>query len=1095
MSLDDEGEIRCICGFTDDDGFTIQCDKCFVWQHAVCLSITAATVPEQYLCDKCDPRWLDVEKAVALQLNRIRGSKPVNKDETLNEKPSPQKDSLAIDAAPQTATDYQPAPYYQPQVYSNHPAATPQMLPKQQPTNYSSYPQQQQQYSRIAFPEPFSRVRRRNALEEDIEFASMYEAEYSAFVQDFGQLNQSTFASPDIHSLVSALLPDLRNKAAPLSANLPSVIAMSASELNSLPPSWSIAPLPDFGSGARQFGLLAVTQIPRNSFVCEIKGTLTTEPLLDAKTGYIVPVPASTDTSHVLLPPFVFLHPELDASVNDESFVRRLYVDSRDYGDYDGRFVRFSCNSADGVQANACLRSVVCLASQECKSSHNTDNAPEQAAEEEYHQQVDYVLDDALGKPIRLNDRLRLCIFSVTDIPAGTEIVVDASPSLMYPVSTFKDYVSPVDSVIQTIESYHALKDSDVPDSDPHYKYFVKLRNAEDLRHGRMDSYQKTLDDAVDQVLAARIPRLVSESDANTESPRTQRQQLEKENQLFKRNIVQLCSTQGPKKAWMNAFVEDEARIDANEADLDKEGSDSSEFIVHHGSVVHPTDDLHFHTTAAKRKRQASSDRAVGDVYIDADDAAVSSDDEAIAISEPPEKKGRKNQSANTTQSTNKQVVEEDQGDDMTMDDASAPFVKRVSLRDFMMKRGLSGTTQSGLATSAKASEGSAGGDEDGNDVSFGADPDAAPIETTNANEEQQQSVAAESNESSGAVNAKNGADDSPDETQSKIDVKLKAETPAKSSSSLLAKYKSLIRKRETKEKTPEKQGEKIGNAPPSASTPPGKSPTILGDLVKEPAPELPAFQQTARSASNPSELPLKSHSLTVSQPSDKTISPSTKHSSSAPKSPYSYPSSSSSHVPPGTNTSPEIRTSLSAGSYKGSYPPPMPRDGPDSYYRMVPRHNYDHIEPERDRTDGRRMPPHPRYDSPPSQLPGGRLYPPAPPDWFEGDRRDATHHPPTHRDSLDEPGYYRGPPRPPGPQGSYPGRDSYPYDNRPIPPGPRRGGYPPYPGWRGGRHGNRPPLHPNHHDRGDNLGPPKRGGYGSRKNWDRDRRDESERK
>ena len=30
----DEGVIRCICEMTDDDGFTIQCEKCLVWQHA-----------------------------------------------------------------------------------------------------------------------------------------------------------------------------------------------------------------------------------------------------------------------------------------------------------------------------------------------------------------------------------------------------------------------------------------------------------------------------------------------------------------------------------------------------------------------------------------------------------------------------------------------------------------------------------------------------------------------------------------------------------------------------------------------------------------------------------------------------------------------------------------------------------------------------------------------------------------------------------------------------------------------------------------------------------------------------------------------------
>lgn len=34
----DEGVIRCICGTIEDDGFTIQCERCFVWQHAgTCL--------------------------------------------------------------------------------------------------------------------------------------------------------------------------------------------------------------------------------------------------------------------------------------------------------------------------------------------------------------------------------------------------------------------------------------------------------------------------------------------------------------------------------------------------------------------------------------------------------------------------------------------------------------------------------------------------------------------------------------------------------------------------------------------------------------------------------------------------------------------------------------------------------------------------------------------------------------------------------------------------------------------------------------------------------------------------------------------------
>lgn len=59
--IDDEtGRIRCICGTEDDDGFTIQCESCLVWQHASCVGIARSNVPEVYLCDQCRPET-DVE--------------------------------------------------------------------------------------------------------------------------------------------------------------------------------------------------------------------------------------------------------------------------------------------------------------------------------------------------------------------------------------------------------------------------------------------------------------------------------------------------------------------------------------------------------------------------------------------------------------------------------------------------------------------------------------------------------------------------------------------------------------------------------------------------------------------------------------------------------------------------------------------------------------------------------------------------------------------------------------------------------------------------------------------------------------------------
>ncbi|CEH13953.1 histone-lysine n-methyltransferase mll5 [Ceraceosorus bombacis] len=49
-TVDDEGGvIRCICGYDTDDGFTIQCERCLVWQHCACFGMSQASVPDEYL--------------------------------------------------------------------------------------------------------------------------------------------------------------------------------------------------------------------------------------------------------------------------------------------------------------------------------------------------------------------------------------------------------------------------------------------------------------------------------------------------------------------------------------------------------------------------------------------------------------------------------------------------------------------------------------------------------------------------------------------------------------------------------------------------------------------------------------------------------------------------------------------------------------------------------------------------------------------------------------------------------------------------------------------------------------------------------------
>ncbi|KAI8918223.1 hypothetical protein DFJ77DRAFT_286917 [Powellomyces hirtus] len=61
---DDEDQaeiIRCICLYSDDDGNTIACDKCAVWQHMICVGVDPNNVPDLYRCEKCAPRPFDSE--------------------------------------------------------------------------------------------------------------------------------------------------------------------------------------------------------------------------------------------------------------------------------------------------------------------------------------------------------------------------------------------------------------------------------------------------------------------------------------------------------------------------------------------------------------------------------------------------------------------------------------------------------------------------------------------------------------------------------------------------------------------------------------------------------------------------------------------------------------------------------------------------------------------------------------------------------------------------------------------------------------------------------------------------------------------------
>lgn len=79
----DSGIIGCICNIDDDDGFTIQCDICFRWQHCLCMDYsTNDEIPEdEYKCYYCDKeKWgkFDPEACRINTLARLEADKSDN---------------------------------------------------------------------------------------------------------------------------------------------------------------------------------------------------------------------------------------------------------------------------------------------------------------------------------------------------------------------------------------------------------------------------------------------------------------------------------------------------------------------------------------------------------------------------------------------------------------------------------------------------------------------------------------------------------------------------------------------------------------------------------------------------------------------------------------------------------------------------------------------------------------------------------------------------------------------------------------------------------------------------------------------------------
>lgn len=73
---EDSGIIRCVCSFDTDDGFTVQCDRCYAWLHGSCVGFTPeeeemGTLPDTYVCPLC-LNGGKVDSGVRARANRVQ---------------------------------------------------------------------------------------------------------------------------------------------------------------------------------------------------------------------------------------------------------------------------------------------------------------------------------------------------------------------------------------------------------------------------------------------------------------------------------------------------------------------------------------------------------------------------------------------------------------------------------------------------------------------------------------------------------------------------------------------------------------------------------------------------------------------------------------------------------------------------------------------------------------------------------------------------------------------------------------------------------------------------------------------------------------
>ncbi|KAJ9076889.1 Histone-lysine N-methyltransferase 2E [Entomophthora muscae] len=69
---EDDGIVRCACNGKEEHESFIRCDKCFVWQHIVCMGVKEKNLHKKYYCEICSPSSHTVERGTSRRRFEIK---------------------------------------------------------------------------------------------------------------------------------------------------------------------------------------------------------------------------------------------------------------------------------------------------------------------------------------------------------------------------------------------------------------------------------------------------------------------------------------------------------------------------------------------------------------------------------------------------------------------------------------------------------------------------------------------------------------------------------------------------------------------------------------------------------------------------------------------------------------------------------------------------------------------------------------------------------------------------------------------------------------------------------------------------------------